>query len=273
MTGTHPGRFERYLKRVRELLVRRFGETRFDFDSFLYRSSQEEDLERMILRLKPGAWILDLGCGKGHLAAYLASRGFKVQALDMPETPGEQLQNSTARWQAPLWKDLALHFPGVRYGFYDGRHIPAPSRRYDAVLAYAVIEHVEPAWVAPWLGEIRRVLKEGGELFIFKCPNAWAPFEHLGRVLGLPVHERLLGEKELKETVESAGLEVVSSGRSDLFPAFPPRSLGGLWNGIGRLIHPLERLLLATPLRFFSHHHWTVASRSPAASRRKPRDR
>jgi SAM-dependent methyltransferase len=251
--------FERHLAVVRPLLVARVGETRFDFDSFLYRASQSEDLGRMIRSLPPRGRVLDLGCGKGHLAAYLAGRGWSVRALDMPVTPGEQLERGEPRWQAPLWRDLARRFPGVRYGFYDGRRIPAPPRSFDAVLAYAVLEHVDPPAVPAWLREIRRVMRPTGRLFIFKCPNERAPFEHLGRLLGLSVHERLLGEGELAGLLASAGFRVEAAGRSDLFPAFPPLALAGAWNAAGRLLHPLERVLLSTPLRAFSHHMWTVA--------------
>jgi len=258
---------EDHLRFSRIVFRSAFGGTRLDFDSFLYRSSLADDLKRMIERMGPRDRVLDLGCGKGHLAAYLASMGFSTRALDLSETVGEQLSLQNEKWQAPLWRKFEKRYKKLRYGFYSGQRIPFPKARFDAVLAYAVIEHVDSSQVESWLREIKRVLRPGGRLFIFKCPNSWAPFEHLGRFLNLDVHERLLTETELTGLLLSAGFRVEKLGRSDLFPAFPPVFLTGAWNVLGRFLYPLERLLLSTPLRAFSHHMWCVAVAGKAKNR------
>lgn len=252
-------RFEEHLRWTRTLLGSRFPGISYDFDHRLYRLSMAGDLQILLDRIPSDCRILDLGCGKGHLAAFLGSLGFPTRALDIPVTLGEQMVISRARWQQPLWREFERQVRNVRYGFYDGVRIPFRKGGFDAVMAYAVIEHVEPHLVRAWLREIRRVLTPQGLLFIFKCPHRLAPSEHLARRLGYQVHELLLNEGELKEHLREGGFEVLQSGRSDMIPAIPPPALKGVWDALAPLFLLLEKGVLATPLRRWSHHMWCIA--------------
>jgi SAM-dependent methyltransferase len=58
--------------------------------------------------------------------------------------------------------------------FYDGKTIPFPDKKFDAVVCFEVLEHVFN--LEEVLAEIRRVLKPGGQLLV-SIPFAWDEHE------------------------------------------------------------------------------------------------
>ena len=152
-------------------------ETRLDFESKLYAKGLKEALffTKRFLPKNGKLKILDVGCGKGHISLLLASLGFSVCGIEIEKTKGEQLGIAEKRWQKSIWEDFESTYPAfdVKYQFYDGKKIPFDDKSFDAVMAYAVIEHVEDS--REFLSEINRVLKKGAPLFIFRCPRKLGP--------------------------------------------------------------------------------------------------
>ncbi|HEV8368029.1 MAG TPA: class I SAM-dependent methyltransferase [Pyrinomonadaceae bacterium] len=101
--------------------------------------------------LKPGAAVLDVGCGNGFISHHLRSLlGSTVVGLDVG--PG-----TTAR---------------INYLPYDGRHFPVRDRSFDAVLLCYVLHHAQDARLV--LDEVRRVLRDGGLVIVYEDnPSGW----------------------------------------------------------------------------------------------------
>lgn len=101
------------------------------------------------LSLKPGDTVLEIGCGWGTLAAYLAEqRGVKVDAISLSD---EQLAYAAERWQ-----------PGrgsVAFRKQDYREV---SDTYDAVVSVEMVEAVGRAYWPTFLDGIARNLRDGG---------------------------------------------------------------------------------------------------------------
>lgn len=99
--------------------------------------------------------VLDLGCGGGLLANYLAERGHLVTGID---TTPENLAIARA----------ADRSRSAIYEVGDARALPYARHSFDVVCAMDLLEHVEdPARV---IAEASRVLAPGG-LFIFHTFN------------------------------------------------------------------------------------------------------
>ena len=101
------------------------------------------------LALAPGARVLDVGCGPGHLARLLARRGGQVTGVDR----GRRLLRIARRLAAREGLPIAFeHKPAGRLPFADGT--------FDLTVATTVIYFVaEPEAV---LREMVRVTRQGG---------------------------------------------------------------------------------------------------------------
>ncbi|MCL5097519.1 MAG: class I SAM-dependent methyltransferase [Candidatus Omnitrophica bacterium] len=116
---------------------------------------------------KPGARVLDVGCGVGQVVRRLTQAGFEAYGVDVSEPNLERARKISSRCQ-----------------FYDGRHLPFPDGHFAGVGALNVLEHVE----APeaFLEELVRVAASGGRIVV-SSPNFL-------RVLGFrDYHPRMRG--------------------------------------------------------------------------------
>jgi ubiquinone/menaquinone biosynthesis C-methylase UbiE len=116
----------------------------------------EVKLELMVERLniKPGSKMLDVGTGTGVFIPFLLSKignSGQILALDVAE---EMLRRARAKG-----------FNGmVAYLNADVVNIPLPDKTFDSVVCYSSFPHFQDK--AKALGEINRVTRSGGNLFI-----------------------------------------------------------------------------------------------------------
>jgi SAM-dependent methyltransferase len=102
--------------------------------------------------LKADDDVLDLGCGSGEVAAYLARRA-RVTCADAVD-------------QRTAATDLPFHCAGAR--------LVCADASFDVVVSNHVIEHT--ADPIAHLAEIRRLLRPGGVAYL-ATPNRWWPWE------------------------------------------------------------------------------------------------
>jgi len=173
---------------------------------------------------RPGASILDLGCGRGHLLSLLAARGFRIAGVD--SSPG-----SVRAAQAAL---ASVDPDRIRVG--DLSAIPFEAGTFDVVVLIETIEHVRPESLTSLLEEVRRMLAPNGALFIttpnsedlsanlVRCPDCGARFHPMQ-------HLRSWDARSLDGVLTSAGFVDVRTRRTrlpDRGGRFE-RSLRSLW--------------------------------------------
>lgn len=150
-----------------------------------------EDMPRVVELLKRNGsrTVLDLGSGSGRHVVYLAKCGFSVYGLDSSPEGIEITRN----WlkQEGLAADLMLQSMTEQ--------LPYEDNFFDAVISVQVIHHARIADIRRIVGEMARVLKKGGVVFVTVPkqksqaemfqeiePNTFIPLDGLEK--GLPHH-------------------------------------------------------------------------------------
>ena len=138
------------------------------------------------LRPRPGARILDAGCGTGLDVATLASLvkpGGAVHGMDLSER------------MVALARERYGNTPGVSFSAGSVSNIPFPDAHFDATFAMRTLQYLDDA--LPAVREMARVTKPGGRVAVVEGGMsrdgpalAGAGGPHPGRALGREV-ERL----------------------------------------------------------------------------------
>ncbi len=100
---------------------------------------------------RPGARVLDLGCGYGKNAVLLEELGFEVHGVDVAPAAVERCR----RW---------VRHP-ERFHVASVDRLPAPDAGFDAVLDVGCLHLVDEAVRARGVAELARVLVPGGLLY------------------------------------------------------------------------------------------------------------
>ena len=108
-------------------------------------------LAALIERSRPGLPIADLGCGPGHVAAWIAGHG--VLAVGMDLSPG-------------MIEVGRSEHPSVQFREGDLLHLPASDGEFGAAIAFYSIIHLERTELPTAFGEIRRTLVPDGPLLV-----------------------------------------------------------------------------------------------------------
>ena len=118
---------------------------------------------------RPGAVLVDLGCGAGLLAPAVAGKGYRHVGIDLV-TPS--LQQAGAHGVVPLRADVHA--------------VPLADGCADAVSAGEILEHVtDPSTV---VSEACRILRPGGTLVLDTINATW-----IGRFVTVTIGERIPG--------------------------------------------------------------------------------
>lgn len=129
--------------------------------------TQHVSVDRSSLRLfaelvGPEADTLDAGCGPGHITAFLAGEGLKIQGVDI----------------SPAMVELAqANFSGIDFCVGELADLPLEDSSIEAIVSRHSIIHTEPARLGGIFSDFVRVLEPEGRLFLsFFC--APSPVDH-----------------------------------------------------------------------------------------------
>jgi 2-polyprenyl-6-hydroxyphenyl methylase/3-demethylubiquinone-9 3-methyltransferase len=151
----------------------------------------------LLAHVRRGETVLDIGCGAGEFSAALLEAGARPIAVDVAQEALRRARERVPGLDARLW---AADEP-----------LPLDDASVDAVWAGEVVEHVVD--VAPWLSELRRVLRPHGTLLVT------TPHHGAGTLLRLALSPRAF----------AAHFEP----RSDHVRFYSPRTLGTLLDDLG----------------------------------------
>lgn len=150
------------------------------------------DFKAMYLQVRPGARLLEIGCGNGDQLEFLQGLGWQVEGLDVDPVAA---QVASAR-------GLKVHVGTLEKQYFS-------DQQFDAIVSSHVIEHVhDPIGL---LCECRRILSPGGRLVLI-TPNtkSWLHkwFGANWLALDSPRHLHLFNSMSLRRAAEDSGLSV-----------------------------------------------------------------
>jgi ubiquinone/menaquinone biosynthesis C-methylase UbiE len=215
-----PPEFDRYARdyaRLHGESIRASGE-----EPAYFAASKAAYVARAVAAETP-ARLLDFGCGIG------GTLGFLRDALPRTKLHGMDVSRESLAMAAQAHPDVAL-------SAIEGDRLAMDDDVVDVAVAACVFHHIAPAERAKWLGELRRVLKPGGRLFVFEH-NPWNPLTR--KVVDeCPFDEDaiLLSSVETRGLMRDAGFEHTHVD----YTIFFPHALAAL--------RPLERLLTRVPM-------------------------
>jgi SAM-dependent methyltransferase len=126
-------------------------------------------LQGFLERLKPGASILELGCGSGRDTVEMLRLGYDVTPTDGSPEMARQAEGRLRR------KVFVLEFSEIE-----------GEPRFDGVWAHACLLHVPVLHLGEVLGKIYRVLKSPGVLFANFKEGATEGRDRFGRYYNYP---------------------------------------------------------------------------------------
>ena len=145
--------------------------------------------DSFLARLKPGAFILDFGCGSGRDSRYFLQKGYKVEACDGSE---EMVKAAAQNAGIPVKRML---FSALN-----------EKDRYDGIFACASILHVPSKELPDIINRMKKAVKTDGILYVsFK----YGTFEGIrnGRYFTDLTEESLQAILD-----EVGGLEIIRTG-------------------------------------------------------------
>lgn len=144
--------------------------------------------------------VLEIGCGSGYGADYLARSAASITGVDISPTDIASCRDKYGR-------DKLVFLPA------DGLKLPFKSGSFDVVLSFQVIEHTAPKNVLNFLSEIKRVLNGEG-IFLVTTPNSRVRLSTFEKPWN-PEHAKEYKDEELKKLLSHVFQEVRVYGLSD----------------------------------------------------------
>lgn len=135
-----------------------------------YAAADVAALHALLLRyLRPGSRVLEIGCGVGREAVFLAENGFSVVATD-----ASAAMLAAAR---RLWPAFREYSPGcgsvyppdaclLQAAFPLAPDEPLLREKFDAVMALAVLMHLPDQELFEFAYQVRQLLQPGGTVLV-----------------------------------------------------------------------------------------------------------
>ena len=127
--------------------------------AFRYDQADTESLHALLKQWVPlGASVLEIGCGSGRDALFLASLGCKVTATD-----GSEAMLQAARQNLPKEAERNISFLPALFPL-PARH-PLLRRTFDAITAIAVLMHIPDSEIFSFACQVKALLNDQGIFF------------------------------------------------------------------------------------------------------------
>ena len=175
--------------------------------------------------IKPGMWVLDLGCGRGELVLHSALLKANAVGLDFSSDAVKLARENLKHWTKKRGEINVL----ASILQADCARLPFKKEVFDLIILSDIIEHLTEEALLQTLCLLQEVLKPGGKIILHTSPNrifldyglkiyaflglffgrwiGWSPKTRLPAGLGKEYHVREHTVWSLKKLCLKAGFE------------------------------------------------------------------
>ena len=170
---------------------------------FDHKPFDRDLLDRFAVMIPAGGRVLDLGCGPGQVARYLASRGVNAFGIDLSQQMIEYARQLN---------------PGIDFQQGDMRHLDLPDESVSAIAAFYSIIHIPHEETPAVISELWRVLTPGG-LFLLSF-HSGQEVRHMDEFFGKPVNLnfRFFERAEMESYLQAGGFIVEETHERPPYP-------------------------------------------------------
>ena len=159
-----------------------------------------------LARVSPGERVLDVGCGTGELALG-AKRRVGAQGVVHGIDAGEEMV-ANARHKA-VREGL-----DVKFDVAAAQELPFADGVFDLVLCTMMIHHLPREGRKQAIGEMRRVLRPEGRLFIMDLAQEKGLLASLNPIALVHGHKNMQVAREAETLMRDAGFSGIVAGRT-----------------------------------------------------------
>lgn len=198
---------------------------------------------------RPGARILDIGCGQGLVAEKFAQKAAHVIGID--RSPPEVSNRANLEF---LKSDLDAH------------HLPVDVSKFDQIFLLDILEHLQNP--EKFMEDLRAATGMKRPEIILTTPNIGFFVMRLSLLVGQfnygrkgildRTHSRLFTYRSLRDLLEQCGFEVIETRG---IPAPYPKALGD--NALSRTLLWLNELLIKLRKQLFAYQTFIRARSAP----------
>ena len=155
-------------------------------------------LDHLISLLKPGALILDIGCGAGvPVDKYLFDKGFKITGMDISEKQIELAKKN---------------LPNCSFEVKDMSEVGEGEYHVDAVVSFYAIFHIPREMHLDLFKKINAFLPRGGYLLVTMGSSDWEGSEDFH---GTEMWWSHYGAEKNEEIIKQAGFKIIQNEIDD----------------------------------------------------------
>ena len=185
--------------------------------SLRYNQADTEPLHALLRKWIPsGSSVLEIGCGSGRDAVFLASQGCRVTATD-----GSDAMLQAARQNLPKGAERNVSFLPALFPLTEDH--PLLKHTFDAITAIAVLMHIPDSELFSFACQVKALLKEKGIFFCSFFPASGKKkmivFLKTGRRKKCSISSKDRGFGFWQRKQRRMALDGISSGRPWCFPS------------------------------------------------------